>query len=886
MPPHDRPHHDRPRHTRPDRPHVPAHALPVALREARRRRRAAVVLLLVAGLVGWGLVAAPATAAEPAPFTFVVLPDTQNYVSTSANQATMGVQTRWIADHADELDVAFVSQVGDLVGVDTADVQWQRASQHMAVLDAAGVPNAVLPGNHDMDLTTGEAPLYRQYFPPSRYADASWNGATASYGGYLGQGLFGPDPVDRQNMDSFALFTAGGMDFLLLSLEMNAPDAVLDWGRRVLAAYPERRAIVATHSYVDTAGGLTTQVARADGGNSGRAIWEELVRPSCSVFLVVSGHFSEGDLGEARRTDTNACGQPVHAVLTDYQDRANGGDGWLRYYTFDPAADEIRATTYSPTLDRYETDADSQFTLPYAMTGTPPDPDPGPLAADAFGRTVTGGWGSADTGGPWSVGGGTARFAVGGGTGQQSPLPGGTVSATLGGVSSSATDVATTVTLDRIPSNALYATVSGRVVGSGDYGARVKVLAGGAVQLHTERSGTVLTGGTLPGVTLTAGERLRVRTQVEGTSPTVVRVRAWEDGQTEPTAWQFTATDATPALQGAGGVRLMTYVSSTTTGGALTARWDDLAVTSIGATPPPPPPNQAPTASFTVTTSGLTASVDSAASTDPDGTIVSRTWSFGDGGTATGTTASRTYAAAGTYTVTLTVTDDDGAAATTTRAVTVTAPPPPTTTLAADAFARVVAGGWGSADTGGAWTAGGGSTRFSVGGGTGAMQVPAGATLTATLGSTAVAATATDVHTTLALDTVPNGPLYATVSGRVVGSADYGARVKVLAGGGVQLHTERSGTVLSGNTLPGVVLTPGARLHVRVQVQGTAPTTVRTRAWLDGTPEPTTWQYTATDATTGLQTAGGVRLMAYLSSATTNGPTTARWDDLVVTRLP
>lgn len=869
------------RHERPETPRRPAHARAAVPGPRRHSRRLAATLALVGALLAWDLVAAPATAAEDAPFTFVVLPDTQNYVSTSANQATMGVQTQWVADHRDDLGIAFVSQVGDLVGVDTAEVQWQRASQHMAVLDSAGVPNAVLPGNHDMDLTTGEAPLYRQYFPPSRYANASWNGAAASYGGHLGQGVVGPDPVDRQNMDSFALFSAGGMDFLLLSLEMNAPDYALDWGRRVLAAYPDRRAIVATHSYVDTAGGLTTQVARADGGNSGRAIWEELVRPSCSVFLVVSGHFSEGDLGEARRTDTNACGDPVHAVLTDYQDRANGGDGWLRYYTFDPAADEIRATTYSPTLDRYETDADSSFTLPYAMTGVPPDPDPGPLAADTFGRTVTGGWGGADTGGAWSVGGGSSRFAVGGGTGQQSPAPGGTVTATLGAVQSTATDVTASVALDRIPSNALYATVSGRVVGSGDYGARVKVLATGAVQLHTERSGTVLTGGTLAGVTLTAGERLRVRTQVEGTGPTVVRVRAWEHGQPEPTAWQYTATDATPALQGAGGVRLMTYVSSTTTGGALTARWDDLLATRIGAPPPPPPPvNQPPVAAFTVTASGLTATVDASGSSDADGTVVSRTWAFGDGSTGSGVTAARTYAAPGTYAVTLTVTDDDGAVASTTRTVTVSAPPP-AGVLAADPFDRTVTGGWGTAPTGGPWTVAGGATRFSVGAGAGVMQVPAGATLTAGLG--AVSGTSSDLTATLALPVVPDGPLYATLSGRVVGGADLGARVKVLTTGAVQLHTERTGTVLTGGTLPGVVLAPGSRLRVRVQVQGTAPTTIRTRAWLEGSAEPSTWQYVATDATAALQAAGSVRLMSYLSSSATSGPATVRWDDVLVT---
>lgn len=147
-----------------------------------------------------------------APFTFGVIPDTQNYVSTSALAPTMGVQTQWLADHRTDLNLAFVTHLGDIVGLDTATVQWDRASLYMATLDAAGVPNTVLPGNHDMNLSTGAAPLYQQYFPPSRYATAGWNSPAASYGGYLGQNQFGPDQVDRQNMDNYALFTAGGMD--------------------------------------------------------------------------------------------------------------------------------------------------------------------------------------------------------------------------------------------------------------------------------------------------------------------------------------------------------------------------------------------------------------------------------------------------------------------------------------------------------------------------------------------------------------------------------------------------------------------------------------------------------------------------------------------------
>ncbi|HPF73707.1 MAG: pre-peptidase C-terminal domain-containing protein [Lysobacteraceae bacterium] len=71
-------------------------------------------------------------------------------------------------------------------------------------------------------------------------------------------------------------------------------------------------------------------------------------------------------------------------------------------------------------------------------------------------------------------------------------------------------------------------------------------------------------------------------------------------------------------------------------------------------------PNNAPTANFTFTTSGLAASF-SDASSDSDGSIASRSWNFGDGSTSSSTNPSHTYAASGTYTVTLTVTDDDGA---------------------------------------------------------------------------------------------------------------------------------------------------------------------------------------------------------------------------------
>jgi subtilisin family serine protease len=93
--------------------------------------------------------------------------------------------------------------------------------------------------------------------------------------------------------------------------------------------------------------------------------------------------------------------------------------------------------------------------------------------------------------------------------------------------------------------------------------------------------------------------------------------------------------------------------------------------------------NQPPTASYTHNcgTSSLSCTFDGSASSDSDGTVVAHAWNFGDGTTASGAVVSKTFAAAGTYTVTLMVTDDDGATGSTSRQVQVGQPPanqPPT----------------------------------------------------------------------------------------------------------------------------------------------------------------------------------------------------------------
>jgi len=88
--------------------------------------------------------------------------------------------------------------------------------------------------------------------------------------------------------------------------------------------------------------------------------------------------------------------------------------------------------------------------------------------------------------------------------------------------------------------------------------------------------------------------------------------------------------------------------------------------------------NVAPTASFTTNVTGgpapLAVSFDASASNDPDGTIASYTWSFGDGQNGEGVSGTHIYMQEGIYTAILTVVDDSGALATASWVVTVTAP--------------------------------------------------------------------------------------------------------------------------------------------------------------------------------------------------------------------
>ena len=304
---------------------------------------------------------------------------------------------------------------------------------------------------------------------------------------------------------------------------------------------------------------------------------------------------------------------------------------------------------------------------------------PALYAGDLFGRTVVDDFGTADIGGQWTDEGGATSFAVNGGAARIAPSAVNSDRVARLAVNQRDTDTTVDMSIDR--SNAggdAYVSLLGRrTANNTEYRLRMRYQNNGTLVAYLVRvvnnTDTILTWTTVPGITPAPGDVFRLRLQLDGGASTLARAKVWRATAPEPAAWLLTNTSAPPAsLQGPGDVGILFYHSGGWTGTPSTLTLDNLRVAPIGGAVLPP--NVPPVASFTSTNTDLTASLTST-STDSDGSIAVSSWSFPDFTTTSGTTTSKTFPAAGTYPVTLTVTDNRGGTNSITQNVTVTDPP-------------------------------------------------------------------------------------------------------------------------------------------------------------------------------------------------------------------
>jgi hypothetical protein len=337
-----------------------------------------------------------------ATFTLAVIPDTQNYLDYRHRLAEgfaldgSDLFIQQMRDVAGRDNVAFVAAVGDVWQHQTLDIDPDHAARGLKaihnpifaqevapspktlsveipkavegykILAAANIPFGVAPGNHDYDAMWSDSG-----FPPQlQKKDITMTaedvgllhiGGLDNFRSVFGnKGEFFKDKPwyvasYRGGANSAQIFSAGGYQFLHITLEMAADNWVLAWASDTIEAHPGLPTIITTHDYLNTKGvrqaNPLVDLKRVDPEfhNSAEEVWDKLISAYDQVFLVLCGHHH----GQSRRTDINHYNHKVYQLLANYQGRGQAGvdagepldprrgiprglgDGWYRLMQFD-----------------------------------------------------------------------------------------------------------------------------------------------------------------------------------------------------------------------------------------------------------------------------------------------------------------------------------------------------------------------------------------------------------------------------------------------------------------------------------------------------------------------------------------------------------------------
>ena len=261
----------------------------------------------------------PSPTPVPTPFSIVWIPDTQNY---ARNQPEVFFSMRdWILENKEEKNVVFAVHSGDIVD-GYSETMWNNANEALVPLFEA-IPGLTAGGNHDITKSFNYRLYLKQTCVKMTLAEGQlYEGGQAVY----------------------ALFSAGGTDFILMSFSYQVRGAAFPWAVEVLNAYPDRTAILLTHSGLNDDGSFTS-----DGKNL-----KNYVAAKCpNVRLLLCGHMR----GAARRTDyfdddgDGITERAFTSLMFNFQEDRVQGLGYLRLLTFMPENRSIEVVTYSPYLD-------------------------------------------------------------------------------------------------------------------------------------------------------------------------------------------------------------------------------------------------------------------------------------------------------------------------------------------------------------------------------------------------------------------------------------------------------------------------------------------------------------------------------------------------------
>jgi hypothetical protein len=325
-------------------------------------------------------------------FYIAALPDTQYYTDPgSGHGGTMTNfknQIDWIVENKTTSNIQYVAHLGDITNHGDYDgtrvAEWTNAKNQLYRLDGV-VPYGLAVGNHDQ-WCLGD---------PGEGATNDGYGAWFGKDHFIGYSWYGdPYGSSNNNDNHYDTFTVFGQKFLVLYIEFNqqgySPGTgscagfegysatietnVKNWANGIIAANTDKKVIIVSHSLLNphhtgvaahdathsTGIGTSTENSFGNFTTQGQYIYDNIARPNTNVFMMLCGHVT----GDGYREETQN-GHKVKVFLSDYQDRTNGGNGYMRIMKFNMTQGTISVRTIQPLpgSNNEEMDPDSHFTV-------------------------------------------------------------------------------------------------------------------------------------------------------------------------------------------------------------------------------------------------------------------------------------------------------------------------------------------------------------------------------------------------------------------------------------------------------------------------------------------------------------------------------------------
>ena len=303
------------------------------------------------------------------------MPDTQNEVGFPGNYSRFTNRWNWFINHRQALNLKFIFQVGDvnnwpgkICETSTKDPNCsgmtnpEQSSEGLKILENAGIPYAITPGNHDtaavradgkacQDTSGGyratcpgttastqvrNISAWEKAYPKSRYpglktlcdefntyrdrlmtkgAPAGMSSSSLDHPQWMSNYCTTHNSTDN----AYRTFTAGGLNWLAINYEFYPRQVVQEWMKIVIENHPHHNVILFSHMFLSNNSKSLSSSSTGYTAPQGvpKTVFDNVISKYPNVKFTFSGH-TTGNNGCAKLTGVN--GNTIYSYLNDRQD--------------------------------------------------------------------------------------------------------------------------------------------------------------------------------------------------------------------------------------------------------------------------------------------------------------------------------------------------------------------------------------------------------------------------------------------------------------------------------------------------------------------------------------------------------------------------------------